>query len=227
MERRVMWRPTRLVAAAMVAVAASFAGSGHCGLTAGARGRRQIQWANRTEARSTCNDLREWAARNAGLARLFGATSSGDGHEPKKSTWREYPTQEALDAAGEGGNQYYVAKVWTARDGSLLVRTAERSFSDDWGLSVDYCYRPSGTVAFISVELIFWPSRVLIREDIEFDASGRETGRTAGHFDIKSEQILPSPDKMAEDWLRHTLVAYRRSSDLPFYKIYASKKAKH
>jgi hypothetical protein len=227
MERRVIWKPTRLVVAATVAAAASLAGLGHDGLTAGARGQRQIQWANRTEARSTCNDLRTWTARNEGLARLFGATSTGYGYEPKKSTWREHPTQEALDAAGEGGNQYYVAKVWTARDGSLVVKTAERSFSDDWGLFLDYCYRPSGTVAFVSVELFFWPSRVLVREDIEFDASGREIARTTGHFDIKGEQVLTTPEKTADDWLRHTLVVYRRSSDLPFHKIYASKKAKH
>jgi hypothetical protein len=227
MERRVMWNPTRLVVAATVAVAASSAASGHYGLTAGERGRREIQWTNRTEVRSTCNDLREWAARNAGLARLFGATSIGDGNEPKKSAWREYPTQEALDAAGEGGNQYNVAKVWTAGDGSLLVKTAERSFSDDWGLFVDHCYRSSGTVAFVSVELFFWPSRVRIREDIEFNASGGEIARTAVSSDIKGGQVLPTPDKTAEDWLRHSLVVYRRSSDLPFYKIYASKKTKH
>jgi hypothetical protein len=222
-----MRTPTRLVVAATVAVAALVAGSGHHGLSAGERGRREIQWANRTEVRSTCDDLRTWTAKNQGLARLFGATSTGNAYEPKKSTWREYPTQEALDVAGEGGNQYYVAKVWTLRDRSLFVKTAERSFSDDWGLFVDSCYRPSGTVAFMSVELFFWPSRVRVREDIEFDASGREITRTGVQFEINGGEALATRDKVAGDWLRKTLVVYRRSADLPFYKVYASNIARH
>jgi hypothetical protein len=56
-----------------------------------------------------CSQAAKWAQTHAAVARLFGATSTVDGYEPKHSTWREYPSRRALEEAAEGGNLFYVA----------------------------------------------------------------------------------------------------------------------
>jgi len=137
-----------------------------------------------------CANATKWAETHATEARLFGATSSGDGYEPKDSLWREYASQLALEEAGAGGTLFYVASVWTLPSGDIFVHTQQSSFSGDWGLYVDYCFRQSGVVAKIAWELRVLPSHAITRRAIDWDVQGRETARRTTRYDLHTKAEL-------------------------------------
>jgi hypothetical protein len=172
-----------------------------------------------------CADAAKWAETHATEARLFGATSSGDGYEPKDSIWREYPSQLALEEAGVGGNLFYVASVWTLPSGGIFVQTEESSFSGDWGRYVDYCFRQSGIVAKIASELRMLPSHAITRQAIDWDAQGREIARRTTRFDLHTKAELDAGRaKEARGYEIFPTPVYKRVSDLPFYKLFTKRK---
>lgn len=172
-----------------------------------------------------CTEAPTWVQTHPGAARLFGATSSGDGYEPKHSTWREYPSQAALDKAGEGGNLFYIASVWTLPSGTIFVQTEQSSFSGDWGLHVDYCFRESGISAKVVSELRMLPSRAITRQTMDYDARGREVGRRTTRHDLHTEAELDAERaKEAREFEVFPTPVYRRVSDLPFFTMFAKRR---
>ena len=205
---------------AVVTVAAMAIGVSEMRLAGDGAGRWHQALSNSVEKEpEACDALREWSSANSGRARTFGATGKGWGYEPRRATWREYLSQESLDDAAAGGNLYYVAKVWTASDHGLLVRTEQRSFSDDWRLFVDYCFRPSGGIAVVSSELFYWPSETIALQTVQYDQKGHETQRREGSYEIKDGRDPKAPDGEASVWMRRNLVVYRRAADLPFHRM--------
>jgi hypothetical protein len=172
-----------------------------------------------------CANAEKWAEAHATEARLLGATSNGDGYDPKDSIWREYASMLALEEAGAGGNMFYLASVWTLPSGDIFAQIEQSSFSGDWRLDVDYCFRQSGDVAKIASELRMLPSHAITRQVIDWDAQGRETARRTTRYDLHTTVELDAV--RAKEARRYEIVptpVYKRVSDLPFYKVFTKGK---
>ena len=188
------------------------------------------------------------ARADAGLAdaRVFVETSQ---ERSGKESWREHAVAD-ID-----GEEYDVAYVWTSPSGGLFVRTEQSSDSGDWYLSVDYCFRPSGTLALRSIDYRDLPGNLKALLTSEYDASGREIRHSSEYSRLHQREPEEAPmspfaprkwnfgppverearpggasttgitfDDMSRELLGKVLRVYRRTTDLPFYKLLMSKK---
>jgi hypothetical protein len=173
-------------------------------------------------AAGACAETEAWAKAHATAARLFGATSAGEGYDPKGSKWQEYGSQQQLEQAAEDGDLFYQASVWTPASGSVLVQTVETSFSGDWGLTVVYCFRPSGTLAQVTSELRMLPSQVMTRQSITCDEKGRRISRRTTRQDLETGAELGAEQaRAARAYEVIPTPLYKRVADLPFYRLLA------
>jgi hypothetical protein len=98
----------------------------------------------------------------------------------------------------------------------------ETSFSGDWGLTVVYCFRPSGTLAQVTSELRMLPSQAMTRQVIGCNDQGRQVRRTTTRHDLATGAELAA--ERAKDARGYEVIPtplYKRVADLPFYRLLA------
>lgn len=170
---------------------------------------------------ASCDAAKVWTEDHRNDGRVFAATSPDDFYNARRSTWTEYPSLEALSVASSSINMHYQAIVWATPSGRYIV-TNEWSFSEDWMLETDYCFRSDGTVSRMASELRFLPGRSITRRSVYFNPSGRERNRELNYYDLESGRRLSDEESkgaQVADAIRP--VVYTRTRDLPFHKLLA------
>src|SRR5678815_5128901 len=80
--------------------------------------------------------------------RVFADVSKAVLPKPRDGEWREFSSEAELRAfAARGAAPNTEAVVSRAKSGATLVSMYFQDPSEDWAHVVDYCFRPSGTLA--------------------------------------------------------------------------------
>lgn len=164
-----------------------------------------------------CDGAAEWTTAHPDRARLFGGVSR---ENSRTLTWREFPTQADLDKVA-GGTVFDFASVWTLPSGALFVQTEATSFSGDWALYVDYCFRPSGTIVRINSDLRVLPEDTMTKETFEFGIDGRQVAARTTYYELKTKtELTGHAADPAREWkARFPTPMHRKMADLPFYNL--------
>jgi hypothetical protein len=134
-----------------------------------------------------------------------------------KHGWREYRTVEEVPELELNAGDF--AKVWSGRDGSVLISTEEPG--EDFYVYTDYCFDPQGQLVQARYELrTAWGWGY--REEGPM-SKGLLAARTTEFFDTKTNARIPRPEEAANipDALQPRL--YLRESRLPFFKLLSKK----
>jgi hypothetical protein len=142
-----------------------------------------------------------------------------DASDQPKPMWRRVGTERELESLTEAQFQHSVtAKVWL-KDGKVVAVETESASSGtgDWGLSVEYCFRPDGTLAALHSEFRNETDEYIAIRDERYDADGTQLSDDAQFLDERSRR----PKKLSKQQTAAEVRAplYKTAKELPFMRL--------
>jgi hypothetical protein len=163
-----------------------------------------------TQIRQACDSEKKYAAQHKNDALLFSAVPQNQ--DPARDRWRRLTSRGEFDAAANNGNS--TASVWMRNGKVELVEAVFRNQFGDSTQSVQYCFRPDGTLAQLHSELKSFHSDLRVVREFEFDDAGKQILKTSQSFNLTMGQ----PQKIPVDFWDFPPPVFARVSDLPFAK---------
>jgi hypothetical protein len=163
-----------------------------------------------TQIRQACVSKKNYAAQHKNDALLFSAVPQNQ--DPARDRWRRLTSRGEFEAAANNGNS--TASAWMRNAKVEFVEAVFRNQFGDSTQSVQYCFRPNGTLAQLHSELKSFHSDLRVVRQIEFDDASKQLLKTTQSFNLTSGQ----PQKIPADFWDFPPPVFARVSDLPFAK---------
>lgn len=163
-----------------------------------------------TQIRQACDSAKNYPAQHKNDALLFSAVPQNQ--DPARDRWRRLTARGEFDAAANNGNS--TASVWMRNAKVEFVEAVFRNQFGDSTQSVQYCFRPDGTLAQLHSELKSFHSDLRVVREIEFNDAGKQILKTTQSFNLTSGQ----PQKIPMDFWDFPPPVFAHVSELPFAK---------
>jgi len=145
------------------------------------------------------------------------------GMNDKRSKWRRFASEKALDRFREDSETYSIAYNW--RRGGRIVASSFTLFSGsgDWAKYVYHCFRDDGSLARVESELRTFYGDFIVTRRRYFDTKGKQISNSVKYRDLttKKPKKPESGGVMGDD--PNEVDYYKKTSKLPFAHLLKSK----
>lgn len=157
-----------------------------------------------------CASARNFAQQHQRDALLFSAIPQNE--NPARDHWQRLNSRHEFDTAVKNANS--TASVWIRDAKVVFVDVLFQNQFGDSTQSVEYCFRPDGTLAELHSDLKSFHGGLRVVREITFDDAGTQIAKTTQSSDLESGE----PKKIPPDFWDFPPPIFLRVSDLPFAK---------
>jgi len=168
------------------------------------------QSTNKTVAQldQECAAEKTFTQKHPRAALLFSAIPQNE--NPARDHWQRVTSRNDFDSAAKNGNS--TASVWIRNGAVAFVDAIFQNQFGDSKQSVEYCFRPDGTLAQLHSDLKSFHGGLRVVREIVFDDAGKPIVKTTQSFDLESGK----PKKIPPDFWDFPPPIFLHVSDLPF-----------
>lgn len=142
------------------------------------------------------------------------------GENDKRSKWKLFPSEKALEKYREDNETYTIAFNWKSRGRIVATNFTLFSGSGDWAHYVYHYFRPDGSAAFIKCELRTFYGDYIVISDWYFDRRGKLLRKRTKYFDLTTQKPKkPTADMLADGSDVCQDMTYKKAGKLPFAKL--------
>ena len=142
----------------------------------------------------------------------------------KRSRWRQFASEKALDKFREKSETYEIAYCWKQTGNIVAVSTTLFSGSGDWAQYVYHYFRPDGTLAKVESDYRTFYGDFIIEEEVYYNSAGKQLKKNKRYRDLTTKKFKkPDPESLQANSGLAKFDIYKTVKKLPFAHLLAPK----